>query len=318
MKQKLFLLTSKNVASRLTELFDFVWPTAAAIWNLRWQVSGLLSVNPDLSHLELQGRFVGGSGIRGANLRRACIERSWEDQQQEFARFLLFEFCSLYEAWCEGAMNELGQPNPQSLAKQLQFPSSTDAQGNPRGVSRVASVVNSVQSQHMISAFRPALLTNRKYSLAHLEELLICYRYFKEVRNSLIHAGGTTSQKLIDAEAAYALLTAAALGVKERPAHNPLVQGNPVALSLRGVVGFGDVVLKLVCTLDIEFSQSQGAEDAFLRRWRETHGNGTLMIAQDPHDRNTRIKRLVQRMNLPSPNTPATFSAWLGANRLIV
>ncbi|MFK4135295.1 hypothetical protein ACI2KR_23895 [Pseudomonas luteola] len=315
MNQKLFLTTSKNVARRLTELFDFVWPTAAAIWNLRWQVSGLMAVNPELTHDELQGRFVGGSGIRGANLRKACIDSTWEDQQQEFARFLLFEFCSLYEAWCEGSLAELGQDA--TLSKDLQFPTST-TNGTERGISRTTAVINGSQSAILTAAIHQPLLSNRKYSLPHLEQLLICYRYFKEVRNSLVHGGGSPSTRFINAEAAYAALSTTDLGVKEIPEYQPYTQGSPIAVSLRGVVGFGDIVLKLVCTLDIEFSKSTAAEGVFISRWKSVHGQSPVVIAQDPHDRETRIRNLVRKLNLPKPATSDAFLAWLSANRLIV
>src|SRR4051794_17113582 len=107
MIRELFFLSSRRAANRLTDVFDFVWPTASAIWNLRWQVAGYIAVVPDATEDQLVGRFVAGSGIRGVNLRKACTQHSWEHQQQQFARFLLVEFCALYEAWCISIIKEL-------------------------------------------------------------------------------------------------------------------------------------------------------------------------------------------------------------------
>jgi hypothetical protein len=142
---RLFLLTSQRAATRLTEIFDFVWPTATAIWNLRWQVAGLVNAVPNISEQELAGRFVAGSGIHGANIRRACTKLSWSDQQQEFSRFLLFEICALYETWCEGTLEELGA-SPE-ISKEFQFPTST-LRGITRGISHAAYSSDREQSFH--------------------------------------------------------------------------------------------------------------------------------------------------------------------------
>ncbi|NMF90987.1 hypothetical protein [Aromatoleum petrolei] len=316
MQEKLFLLTSKQVARRLTEVFDFVWPTATAIWNLRWQVAGYVSASPTATESELAGRFVAGSGIRGANLRRSCIDSSWQDQQQEFARFLLFEFCSLYEAWCEGALNELGAAS--SLSKHLQFPTTFKNGAPSRGRFHAINLIVQGGSQIMAGSIYPAIAKNKKNSPPHIEQLLVCYRYFKEARNSLVHAGGSTSRNFISAEAAYNQLTPAQVGLKEVPVINGHTAGSQIKLSLRGVVGFGDIVLRLVSTLDAEFSKSPGAEQAFVRRWRTCHGGPAVQVPANPNSCHERIRRLVRRLDLPTPVVTAQFEAWLRNNQCIV
>jgi hypothetical protein len=37
-----FFPSTESATDQITELFGFVWPTAAALWNLRWQVKGFL------------------------------------------------------------------------------------------------------------------------------------------------------------------------------------------------------------------------------------------------------------------------------------
>jgi hypothetical protein len=311
---KLFFSISQNLAPRLTEIFDFVWPTAAAIWNLRWQVAGLLSVLPDLTEEDLLGRFVVGSDITGANLRRACTKTTWADQQQEFARFLLFEFCALYEAWCEGCLKELGASA--ELSKDLQYPTTTK-DAKKRGVGLAIDTINRSTSDVLCAAIYPTIGVNRKKSRPHLEQLLVCYRYFKEVRNSLIHVGGSQSNRLAEAEAGYKALGNAALGVAEVPRFNPQTPGKRVRLDLRGVVGFGEIVLRLMCTLDIELSQAKDCERVFVTKWRSTHGNRPVTIASRPDPRMRRIKSLVKQLGLPKPIVSPQFEAWLRSEQLI-
>jgi hypothetical protein len=316
MHLKLFFLPSKAVASRITETFSFVWPTAAAIWNLRWQVQGLVSACPEISEKDLFGRFVGGSGIHGVNLRGACIDTTWAYQQEQFAKFLLFELCALYESWCELTTEQLSLPA--ASKKNLQFPTHATPAGNITGVGNVLNLIASNTSSALRSSFHQSLATNRKYSPNHLQELLVCYRYFKEVRNSLIHGSGSALTKLISAERNYAALTAASLGLSERPEFFPLSSSTPPKLSLRGVVGFGEVVLKLVCTIDTELAATGFAEKDFKRRWRIENGGGaSLVAATDVARRNRRIGVLTRKLGLPTPVMTPAFLAWLRTEGLI-
>lgn len=316
MQEKLFLHTSRQIARRLTEVFDFVWPTATAIWNLRWQVAGFVAACPEATDLELNGRFNVGSGVHGANLRRACIDSSWEDQQQEFARFLLFEFCALYESWCESALHEL--TSPLGLSKHLQYPTTIKNGIASGGFQYAISSIASTNSPSMVGSIYPTIAQNKKNSPKHIEQLLTCYRYFKEVRNSLIHAGGGTSTNLVSAESAYQQLTATQLGVKEKPAFIACTVGSRVILSLRGVVGFGEIVLRLVATIDAEITKSGKAEQAFLKRWREFHGISPIQVSTNPNLCKDRIKRLVRKLGLPTPVTTPQFEALLRLNQCIV
>src|SRR6266540_1502515 len=96
-----FFAASAGYQKQHTHLFEFITPTAAALWNLRWQVRGYLAVAPEASRTDLDARFILGSGIQGANLRRAAVEHSWEQQTEQFARQILFVAIALYEGWLD-------------------------------------------------------------------------------------------------------------------------------------------------------------------------------------------------------------------------
>jgi hypothetical protein len=287
MQLKLYFTSSKEIAKRLTEVFDFAWPTAAAMWNLRWQVDGFLRANPDATDSILQQRFINGSGISGANLKRSCIQWSWEMQQQQFAKFLLIEFCALYEAWIDSVLDEIGN----GIRKQFQFPTNgTDGIGN------ALLALQANISTELETTIYPALQTNKKYDPSHLNELLICYRYFKECRNVLVHYGGIATQRAAQSYTAYSALSAVSLGVTEMPDHCPIGgQGDSVQLRLRGVVGFGEIVLKLISTLDVELSKTTHAEAVLRDRWISVTGKKRYLPA-DSHDRRGAIIRLIRKL----------------------
>lgn len=313
-KEKLFFEISEGVASRLTAVFDFVWPTVAAMWRLRGQVGEYLAANSEASSTELVEEFMAGSGIHWANLRRSCWDTSWETQKEEFSRILLIQVCALYESWCSGVMRELEIADPDDkLSKGLQFPTQT-VKGRRRGVQPTLQKLNVGTSAVMTGALYAALTANKKHSRAHLEELLICYRYFKEARNAILH-GGQVSSQLIEAEQEYSKLTITELGVNEVPEWHALAVDKPVTLSLRGGVGFGEVVLRLICTLDAELSTCRAAEDVFVRRWRKKLKTTTVPF--NSGNREGRIKESVRKIGFPKPLVDSQFEAWLRAKLLI-
>ena len=106
-----FFRPSVDAQKQLTAFFHFMWPTAAALWNLRWQVAGFRAACPSCTERELESRFVLGSGIHGASLHQACIDATWTDNQQSFAQFLLFQTFSTYESWVSEILDLLSVRN---------------------------------------------------------------------------------------------------------------------------------------------------------------------------------------------------------------
>ena len=96
---RFFFASSTTFHRQLTGLYDVINPTAAAMWNLRWQVRGYVEERNDVGKDELHGRFVAGSGIGSANLRRHCVEGTWEAQRNELALLAMYAGISLYEGW---------------------------------------------------------------------------------------------------------------------------------------------------------------------------------------------------------------------------
>lgn len=227
-----------------------------------------------------------------------------------FARLLLIEFCALYEAWIDGVLEELGHNSIH--AKNLQFPTTPSA-----GVSVALAALLANISPELQQCIYPVLKTNRKNSFGKLENLLVCYRFFKEARNAIVHHGGVASQKTVNAYSALARETAASLGVAEVPHHFPVFNvGDSVELNLRGVVGFGEIVLKLVTTLDAEFCQTIEAELVFDRRWRQIIGEMRHLPA-NANERKAKLAQMVRKLGLESPLQPTLLLPMLHRRRLV-
>ncbi|WP_421549156.1 hypothetical protein [Pseudomonas sp. QD4] len=304
MQQRLFFNSSKTIVAQMTAIFDFIWPTAAAMWNLRWQVKGLVGENPDIGHDALLGRFVAGSDIRGVNLRRSCLESTWEQQKEQFAKIMLSEFCALYEAWYSSLNEELSGLLPGRKKKDYEYPAI------------LAQIQTMPDSLPLESVIYTVLVQNKKYNQSALPHMITCYRFFKELRNGFIHGGGVAGTNQLNAYKLYASLTAADLGVAEIPEGPVIVAGGIYNVTLRGVVGFGDVVLRLITTLDAELSRKQVAEPVFIKKWKETITNNYTLPA-DEKEADNLMRRLVGKLNLKAPATALPLKNFLKIHGLV-
>jgi hypothetical protein len=126
-------------------------------------------------------------------------------------------------------------------------------------------------SQMLAGAFYAELRKQKKNSLPKIGELLTCYRAFKESRNSFAHQNGLATHTAVNSYQTYTALSASDLNVPEKPRLFPVLLNNQITLSLRGVIGFSDIILRIIATLDAEFSCSQLAEREFRDQWVESH-----------------------------------------------
>lgn len=274
---------------------------------------------PQATSEEMGARFILGSGIRNVNFKQ-LEESSWPEMQGWFAKLLLSETCALFEGWIASALDELQLPaavrrprSPNSIDKLLQFPSVFDATG--LATSGLQKALNSIhasgKSVPMQASFETPMIASRKNSRAHVENLLVCYRVFKEARNSFIHHGGRATTTSQTSYASYATETALSLGLKEKPLMPPIVAGAPIQLSLRGVVGFSDVVLRLVHTLDAELAVSTYAEAVLAAKWIKKH-NGRVSLKVNPAQGLPQLGRYVHQCELPKPVAlPALYTYML-------
>ena len=96
------------------------------------------------------------------NLRRACIEHTWDDQKEAFARLLLTNTVAIYEGWVDEVLNALGR-NSQQLRKALQLPD--PAAGLGSGVSAAIAATTGVESPILKATFQTWLKKGRYYAL---------------------------------------------------------------------------------------------------------------------------------------------------------
>ena len=291
----------------VTRVFDFIQPTIIALWNLRWQVQGFVLQLPNASSVDLANRFALGSGMRGGELKRACVDTPWERQKSDFAEFILYTMIGAFEEYT-ARLAELAAPPSQQrrVSKSLQFP------GAP-SVSPIQQLVS--PSSSLAGVFSSSVYSNKRYSSGALHNLLICYRFFKAMRNMLAHNGGIADQETVDAYQRFSsVATIAALGVPEVPMHHSLMLGDEIKLELRGVIGFSDVILRIITTYDAHLSESTLAENEVASRILPVAKKDQFVKAEH---KDRRILKMVHNAGLPTATLTPAFVSLLQLKRVI-
>ncbi|MET8522090.1 hypothetical protein [Nocardioides sp. NPDC004968] len=306
-----FFASSASFARQLTQLYDVINPAAAAMWNLRWQVRGYVAERASVDNDELHGRFVAGSGIGSANLKRHCLEEPWDKQTSELALLAMYAGISLYEGWT--ATLEVGTPQQRN---RLQFPSRGTARHVKDGAAETLAAVGTSRSADLEAIYGRVLRANRKYMPDRLEDLLLAYRCYKEARNSCAHAGRIANSW---AEGAFtdAEVIAGGLGARGRPLSLPkLEEGKPALIRLQDVQGLWAVMLALVTTLDATLATTKEAETSFRSRWKASHQFKTL--SGDTARRHTQLNRLSLNAGFPKASDPGVLYEFLRRDHLVI
>ena len=306
-----FFSGSQEFHTQLTALYDLVNPTAAAMWNLRWQVRGYLEERKGADKRELHGRFIVGSGIGSANLRRHCVERTWEEQLGEMALLAMFGAVGLYEGWISAL--DVGTNNQR---QRLQFPSRGVVGRTSLGVRDTVSTLRLTLSNSLEVTYGANLRSSRRFMPARLDDMLVAYRCFKEVRNVCAHAGRMPNHFAVTAYM-NAKPRVGGLGKDGRDLQLPVVSaGQAVKLSLLNVQALCALLLNMVTTLDAELAVTQAAERSLLNRWRSRHS--FRMLPADTNRRNARLRIMNRQAGLPSVTDTDALYGLLKDARLVI
>jgi hypothetical protein len=254
-----FFASSRAFHTQLTALYDLINPTAVAMWNLRRQVGEYMSEREGIEKLDLDRRFVAGSGIGSANLLRYCVEQTWDDQTGELALLGIFGAVGLYEGWI--AALEIGSADQRA---RLQFPSKGIAGRKYLGVCDTVAVFKASDSALLERAYGPTLRASARYMPDRLDDMLVCYRCFKEIRNICAHAGRIPDDYTVTAYT-NALAAVSKLGRNGKDLRLPaIVPGQPIRLSLVNIQNLCALLFSIVVTLDAELAVTKAAELALV------------------------------------------------------
>lgn len=294
----MFFTPSKLFEAQMTEIFDEVWPTVTALNMLRWQVKGYYEEYCITNNGKLSQKFVEKEDVTNRpNLYRTCIADSWEDIEYRIAKNLLTNIFACYEGWVENILNLLNVTNLKNNVICFQNPSS-----KPKNYSSLLTQLSIGGNANLINAFYDVYKGHSKhYDYSKLDNWLLFYRYFKECRNAIIHNGGQTTNRVVGAYSQIQNLTPSDLDVLEIPQSFSTKVDQPIRLSLRGVVGFSQLTIKIVSTLDVELIKAKNADNYFISRILEAV-NGLQTISTVLSKKRKQIYSLVSRGRFQKPS----------------
>jgi hypothetical protein len=187
--QRFFFEESNDLQNEIISLHDFVLPMSTAMWQFRQVIDQELRADPPLTATQLAKKYNTAPRTRGStNLIYPFNTISWDDQRQRIAELALVNVIAIFEAWCDEICIKLGHTE---LAIKLQFPTNPT---RTKGAGSAIDELTATESAPLKGAIYPALVTSKKYSISHLDNMLKCFRYFKELRNSFMHRGASWSQ----------------------------------------------------------------------------------------------------------------------------
>lgn len=244
-------------------------------------------------------------GIRGVNYKKAFTVHTWEKQQTDFAWILLNSTIPIFEGWLEELKGNIFTG---MNVKDMQYPSKIKTE-----VTRLTTNRSSV----LENSFYTAYSHKRDRCYSSIEALMHCYRIFKEARNCYMHNAALADNKLVNAYNQYLPFSnTSSLDVDEVPQFFPPVHNEPIQISLRGVVGFSYIVIKIIVSLDAELLRSKQAESEFIYRYKLKHSI-LRTLKTDSAKAKKQVAQYVQQCGMPHPQAVDEIMDFLLSNRLI-
>lgn len=305
MKEAFFTATQKALQN-ITSTFDVTWPIAVSLWNMRCQVNGVLSQYPNISEQQLASRFcILGAEKRGVAFVKSFVNKSWMEQQSDLAWILLNAIIPIYEGWLEELHDDVF---PNMNIKNMQFPMDITSE-----ITRLT-----VQSSPILTAgFYAQYSQLRDRCYLKIDNLLKCYRYFKEMRNCYMHNRRVADNKLVNAYNDYiTIATSNNLDASEVPESFIPTIGHLIPISLRGVVGFSYNVIKIIVSCDAELLKSLQAEREFDRIFLSKHRTIRTLKSSLP-EANRQVSAYIRQCGLPEPPNVDEFRSYLLEKRFI-
>lgn len=308
MKGPIFFPVTRNTIDSITNVLNLIKPSANALWYMRKQYKQYSSENSGASQKEVNQHFQEGCDIIGADVFSACTNIEWQSQKAIFSQLLLIELCAIYESWIDEILQVLSENDTDkrnSISDKFQFP-----EKYKDGLKSLLGTKSKI-----LPEFLNGLRKHKKNNHAHIGELLVCYRYFKECRNAIVHLGSNINEKIVECEDAYARLSPSDLKLKALPNYFPISSGNKIRLNFRGIELFADIIIQLIVTLDSELSQSKNAEKVFLEMWGHTYNEKNLK--ENMLKREKQLNNCINNIGLPSPANVQKLVKYLKENNCI-
>ena len=293
-----FFKETRNALDNITDLYTSFWGMAAGIWYLGHNVRNFIKTDEGsrFNDVALANYFIAESGIHGVNIRSAYIDASWQEYQERLAWILLVNLIAIYDDWYSAIQHRGGKFNKPNGESDYHF----RIDGN-----------NLKVSKDLRDTLYPAYCDKSMYDKLHIDHLMYCYNCFRNIRNVYSHKGKIADKNAIKAYSAYRGKhdSKEQLHVKESPKLNEIYKDKIIHLDLRGVVGFSQILRKIIYTIDVEFIPTSVGERYFIS---ECEKIGKIQMKRNNSKNDDNIK-----CNMTSYLRKASFISPKNTNQLL-
>lgn len=296
----------------ITKTFDMAWALDAGLWNLRRDAQKYYDEHLDATEEEVKDNLVQGLTIHGLNPKRIAIELSWEYEEQYIAQLLLINATAIFDTWVDAfveatiSRNVLQKTiNPKKPCKTpytLGDKIKTDFKAG--FFDTYVKQLNIEQKSTLSGSFEFTAERQDKY----IENLRLTYKYFKSCRNCCAHGDVNFTAATEQNYNAIKAFTKIDCGLKEFPKIEPTVQGNPLKLYLRGVVGFYDILIRIINHFDLLAADYVAVEKELLKRWSQI---SNVKLSTNSEKRNRSIRNYIISVNMCPPYSNKTNDVFL-------
>lgn len=297
--------------SAITESFHLINTNRAGLELLSGQVKRVVQAGADDRIIE--ALFPMPDGTTGQNLRAHTL-RDQAAKDRDLAEMWLFVVFARYEAWGECLETEYGITG---AGRASQFAHASG--GGPGYIGTftglaVDPVMGDIYSQgvNADSLFFSSTLI--------VEAALQLYRYYKEVRNSLVHSNARANARLATASvnAQTALTTLQGASTLRTGPVPVLSVGDPVLVDLALVRDVVALLRRLVFTIDAQVLLSPTGLAVLETRWKNVHGDQPVRVPLNKLKRGAWFSAFVSHaLAMPAPPVPGRTdgAVWPVASR---
>lgn len=285
----------------ITKTFDMVWALDAGLWNLREATKAFYAKHPDATDKEAKDSVVQGHTIHGLNLKQITA-LNWDYEEQYIAKLLLINATAIFDTWVDEFVEAtLSQKVLQTVIHAKKPPKKSYTLGDKIKADFKAGYFDTYE-QHLQAEQKSALCGCFKFTAKkqdkYIENLRLTYKYFKSCRNCCAHGDVNFTEAAETNYKAINTLTKADCGLKEFPKIEPTVQGKPFILYLRGVVGFYDILIRIINHFDLLAADYVSVENELLRRWAQIPN---IKLSASKEKRNRSLRNYIRSVNMCPP-----------------
>ena len=259
----LFFRASEDALDNITEAFDIVHPLRASVRFTRKTLNEHFSGVNNVDDIACQQLIDSDMYIHGVNYQRAFFEKTFDDYEERLAWMLLNNLFAIHEGWVDRLYSEFFDNqgyNKKTFQKNLEYESLLTKMST-------YFVPNAKKSMALTNAFFTLYQNKSHLDFTKLDNYMLCYRYFKEARNCYMHKNFIASKQLIGSYNNFMqIATTSALDVSEVPITIPPRLNQPVEISIRGVIGFSQIVQRIIIICDAYLLTHQLAEKEIYNR----------------------------------------------------